>query len=91
MAERIKLTERSVEALLVEDKERIVWDAELRGFGIRIFPPGTRKFVVQYRNLWRATAPHGAGQLPYSKRRQSEKRRRARYWCRSSTAKTRPP
>lgn len=51
MAERIKLNERSVEALPVEEKERIVWDADLRGFGIRIFPSGTRKFLVQYRNL----------------------------------------
>ena len=50
MVERIKLTERGVEALNAGDVDRIVWDSELRGFGVRVFPSGTRKFIVQYRN-----------------------------------------
>ncbi len=50
MVERIKLTERGVEALAAGDVDRIVWDSELRGFGVRVFPSGTRKFIVQYRN-----------------------------------------
>lgn len=50
MVERIKLTERGVEGLAAGDADRIVWDSELRGFGVRVFPSGTRKFIVQYRN-----------------------------------------
>ena len=49
MAERAKLTERAVEALPVGDVERIVWDTEQPGFGIRVYSSGTRKFLVQYR------------------------------------------
>ena len=50
MIERVKLTERTVEALLPREVERIIWDSEQPGFGIRVFPSGTRKYVVQYRN-----------------------------------------
>ena len=31
------------------DKERFIWDAEIKGFGLKIFPTGAKTFVFQYR------------------------------------------
>ena len=45
-----KLTKRVVDATKVEgDKPKFVWDRELRGFGLRVSPGGTKAFIVQYR------------------------------------------
>ncbi len=44
-----KLTKRLVDSLLPEPKERILWDDELGGFGIRIYPSGRKVYVAQYR------------------------------------------
>lgn len=44
-----KLTKRLVDSLLPEPKERILWDDELGGFGIRIYPTGRKVYVAQYR------------------------------------------
>lgn len=44
-----KLTKRIVDCLQPETKERIIWDDELGGFGIRIYPTGRKVYVVQYR------------------------------------------
>jgi len=48
-----KLTKRVVECLVPEAKERFVWDQELSGFGIRIYPTGRKIYVVQYRSYGR--------------------------------------
>lgn len=50
MTERANLTSRTVETLSIGAVERIVWDIKLSGFGVRIYPSGTRKFLIQYRN-----------------------------------------
>lgn len=44
-----KLTKRQIEALEAGEKDYFVWDRELPGFGIRVFPTGRKQFVVQYR------------------------------------------
>lgn len=44
-----KLTKRLIESLEAKSKDYFVWDQELPGFGLRILPSGTRKFVLQYR------------------------------------------
>jgi integrase len=49
MAKPTKLTERFVEGLQPGETTRFHWDSELKGLGIRLFPSGTRKFVLQYR------------------------------------------
>lgn len=50
----MKLTERTVKAAKVPEKGRAhLWDEDLRGFGLRIYPSGTRSFVSRY------TAPCG--------------------------------
>jgi len=46
-----KLTKRFVESLSSEEKEEILaWDAEIKGFGIRVFATGRKTYFVQYRN-----------------------------------------
>ncbi len=51
-----KLTKRIVEGTKPKaDQEVIVWDSELRGFGVRVFPSGRRTYFVQYRNQYNRT------------------------------------
>ncbi|WP_127563066.1 site-specific integrase [Nioella ostreopsis] len=44
-----KLTKRTVEALPVKPENYFVWDDEVKGFGVRVMPSGTRTYQVQYR------------------------------------------
>ena len=44
-----KLTKRIVEAAEARDKDYIIFDSDLPGFGIRILPSGKRSYLVQYR------------------------------------------
>lgn len=44
-----RLTKRTIEALEPTEKDYFVWDGELSGLGIRIFPTGRKQFVLQYR------------------------------------------
>ena len=44
-----KLNKRQIQALEVQNKDYFVWDAELPGFGIRVFPTGRKQFVLQFR------------------------------------------
>jgi hypothetical protein len=46
---RLKLTKRAVDALAPADKDQVVFDAELAGFGLKITPSGRKVFLVQYR------------------------------------------
>ena len=49
---RVKLTKREVEGLTYEGADNAAcyyWDAELKGFGVRVFPSGRKAFLVAYR------------------------------------------
>ncbi len=49
-SERIKLTKTKVSAAEpVKGKTVMIWDAEMRGFGLRISPGGTKAFILQRR------------------------------------------
>ncbi len=48
--DKIKLTKRSVEALVPREKEYYQMDAELSCFGIRVNPSGVRSYFLRYRN-----------------------------------------
>ncbi|WP_422344907.1 integrase arm-type DNA-binding domain-containing protein [Parasphingorhabdus sp.] len=45
-----KLTKSKIDALEIKSKDYFIWDSELPGFGIRVFPSGRKKFVLQYRH-----------------------------------------
>ena len=43
------MSKRTVDALSVEDKDAVFWDDKIRGFGVRVYPSGSKVFVVQTR------------------------------------------
>ena len=45
----IVLSKRTVDGLSVEDKDVIIWDRELQGFGVRVYPSGAKVYLVQSR------------------------------------------
>jgi len=47
---KTKLTKRYIEDLAVPEKELLLWDESLPGFGLRVRPSGVRSYLVQYRN-----------------------------------------
>ena len=59
-----RITKRTVDALVGQERERVVWDDDLKGFGVRVHPTGRKVYIVKTR--WRGRAvkvtigPHGA-------------------------------
>lgn len=45
-----KLSKKVVDLARPGARPSFVWCSELKGFGVRVFPSGTKKFVVDYRN-----------------------------------------
>ena len=50
----VRLTKRAVDNAELRSKRYILWDMELKGFGLRVEPSGIKSFLVRYR-------PKGAG------------------------------
>ena len=46
---RIRLTKRLVDKLEPDGRDRVVWDLDVHGFGLRISPGGALTYVLQYR------------------------------------------
>ena len=44
-----KLTKKVIDSNLPKEKDYIVWDDEIKGFGCRIFPGGKKTYVFYYR------------------------------------------
>ena len=44
------ISRRTVEALPVGEREVVFWDHELSGFGVRVYPSGTKVYLVQTRS-----------------------------------------
>lgn len=59
----MKLTKRAVEALEIKEKDYLEWDRDVKGFGLRVYPSGKKKYLIQYRNGKRTRrytiGPHG--------------------------------
>ena len=45
-----KLTKKSVDEARPHSKSYLLWDGELRGFGLLVLPSGVKSYVLQYRN-----------------------------------------
>src|SRR3546814_10116866 len=46
-----KINKRSVDAFSAGGQpQAVLWDSEIRGFGVRALPSGLKTFIVQYRN-----------------------------------------
>lgn len=58
-----KLTKRAVDRLEPREKDYIVFDEDLPGFGVRVMPSGKRFYLIQYRRHGRTRrvmiGPHG--------------------------------
>ena len=44
-----KLTKRSVDAVEPRQRRFDIWDAELKGFGLRVEASGTKTYILRYR------------------------------------------
>ncbi|WP_299959424.1 site-specific integrase [uncultured Roseobacter sp.] len=49
-----KLTKRFVDTVDIRNKDYLIWDDELPGFGLRVFASGKRSYVIQYRAAGRS-------------------------------------
>jgi integrase len=49
-----KLNKKKVDAAGPKDKDSVIWDDDLPGFGLRVFKSGKRSYVLQYRSLGRS-------------------------------------
>jgi integrase len=45
---KARLTKRSVEAIEPAERDVVVWDVEVQGFGVKVMPRGARTYVLQY-------------------------------------------
>ncbi|MXZ28765.1 MAG: tyrosine-type recombinase/integrase [Gammaproteobacteria bacterium] len=46
---RRSISKRTVEALPAGDREAVYWDSSLSGFGVRVYPSGSKVYLVQTR------------------------------------------
>lgn len=44
-----RLTKRSVDAARPNDREYVLWDSDIRGFGLKVMPNGRKIFLLKYR------------------------------------------
>lgn len=49
-----KITKRVVDAAAPGEKDYVIWDDDLPGFGLRVFTSGKRSYVIQYRAAGRS-------------------------------------
>lgn len=77
MAERQRINKRLTDALKAAGVERIVWDSELPGFGVRVASTGRLTYVLQYRLNGRQrrykVGTHGSPWTPETARQEARR------------------
>ncbi len=74
-----KLTVRTIENVVPGDTDTFIWDTEVPGFGLRIWPSGKRVFIYQYRTKHKQTRRPVIG--AYGPMRPEQARQVAREWA----------
>ena len=58
-----RITKKAVDALLERPREYMLWDDDIKGFGVRVHPSGRKVYLVKYRHhgrvVKRTIGPHG--------------------------------
>jgi integrase len=55
-----RITKRTVDALKPGSTDRFLWDTELKGFGLKVTPAGSKVYLLQYRRGGRVRADSDA-------------------------------
>ena len=59
-----RITRKAVDALSARDREYMLWDCDIKGFGVRVHPSGRKVYLVKYRHQGRVIkktiGPHDA-------------------------------
>jgi integrase len=45
----VRITKRSVDAAVPGEREYVIWDSEISGFGLRVYPTGRKAYCLKYR------------------------------------------
>jgi hypothetical protein len=68
---RGKITKRAVDSL----EDGVLWDPELRGFGVRVRKPGGKFYVLKFRSgrkqRWHTIGRHGSPWTPEQARKEA--------------------
>ena len=71
-----RITKRTVDALVAHERERVVWDDDIKGFGVRVHPTGRKAYIVKTRYRGRVIkmtiGTHGAVTPSYARVRAAE-------------------
>ena len=58
-----RISRKTVDALSAREREYMLWDCDVRGFGVRVHPSGRKVYLVKYRHRGRVIkktiGPHG--------------------------------
>jgi hypothetical protein len=50
-----RIIKRTVDAARPRDTDQFLWDSELKGFGLKVTPVGSKVYILQYRKGGRGT------------------------------------